>query len=149
AARFLYNPRTSGRVSLSPGGLALPPRSFPSWSLVLVALILGACLVASTVIAANTVQYVKTLDSSLLTVTGSTQQIITSDEVRWVGAFTRQTPAADLPDGYRQMQSDQGIVARFLADQGVPAAQITIGPVLVTPIQEQCGNPPRAGCANA
>ncbi len=126
----------------------------------LFALITGASLDVATLIVANTIDYVKTLDSSLLTVTGSTQQIITSDEVKWTGNFSRETPANDLKGGYSQMKKDFDLVSKYLSDQGVSENEITISPVMMNPIYNNCAAalkfpeaklgaaPNQAGCVN-
>ena len=121
----------------------------------LFALITGASLDVATLIVANTIDYVKTLDTSLLTVTGSTQQVITSDEVKWTGNFSRETPANDLKGGYSQMKIDLDLVSKYLSDQGVSENEITISPVLMNPIYNNCAAalkfgaaPDQAGCKN-
>ena len=121
----------------------------------LFALITGASLDVATLIVANTIDYVKTLDTSLLTVTGSTQQIITSDEVKWTGNFSRETPANDLKGGYAQMKTDLDLVSKSLQDQGVSENEITISPVMMNPIYNNCAAalkfgaaPDQAGCKN-
>lgn len=131
--------------------------SLRGWVVVVVlfSLILGASLDIAALIGANTADYVKTLDSSLLTVTGSTQQIITSDEVKWTGSYSRETPANDLKGGYSQMKADGDLVSKFLAAQGVSANEVTISPVMMNPIYNNCGPalklgalPNQAGCVN-
>ena len=131
--------------------------SLRGWIVVVVlfSLILGASLDIAALIGANTADYVKTLDSSLLTVTGSTQQIITSDEVKWTGSYSRETPANDLKGGYSQMKADGDLVSKFLAAQGVSANEVTISPVMMNPIYNNCGPalklgalPNQAGCVN-
>ncbi|HZT06430.1 MAG TPA: SIMPL domain-containing protein [Chloroflexota bacterium] len=120
-----------------------------SWAVVAAAFLLSAAIVGGSLIAANTIDYVKTFDSSVLTVTGSTDVQITSDQIKWSGTFGRDVPVASLQQGYAQMLSDADIVSKFLADQGVAKDEITMSSILQSPIQEQCGNPPRAGCTNA
>ncbi len=120
-----------------------------SWTLLAAALIVSCALVAGTFIVANTINYVKTLDSSRLTVTGSSQQTITSDQVKWPISFSRQVAPTKLSDGYSQMKADLAAVTQYLTDQGVAAGNITTFPVEMTPVLENCGNPPRVGCTNA
>ena len=100
-------------------------------------------------IAGNTVRDVKTLDTSLLTITGATDVLIRSDQVKWSGTFSREVPADGLQRGFAQMQSDGDAVVRFLTDQGISREQIVLATVVLNPVQEQCGNPPRAGCTGA
>ncbi|MCL4459025.1 MAG: SIMPL domain-containing protein [Chloroflexi bacterium] len=117
--------------------------------------IIGASLIIGTLIVANTIDYVKTLDSSLLIVTGSAQQIITSDEVKWTSTFSRETPANDLKGGYTHMKNDLTLVSRYLSSQGVSPKEITISPVMMTPVYNNCGSaikfgvaPNQGGCVN-
>lgn len=125
------------------------------WIPVVVALIAGASVIIGTLIVARTIEYVKTFNNSLLTVTGSTQQLITSDEVRWTGNFTVQTPATDLKGGYASIEKDRALVESFLRHQGVDASEVTISPVMMEPIYNNCGlaqklgvAPGQAGCVN-
>jgi hypothetical protein len=78
--------------------------AYSGWPLLLFGLILGVSIVAGTVIVARTITYVKTFDNAQLTVTGSTEQRITSDQVKWSSTFTRTVPADVLKGGYAQGQ---------------------------------------------
>ncbi len=115
---------------------------------VLFSLIIGASLDVAALIGANSVDYVKTLDSSLLTVTGSTQQLITSDEVKWVGNYSREVPANDLKSGYSQMKTDSNLVSKYLAAQGVSANEVTISPVMMNPVYNNCGPALKLGASS-
>ena len=73
------------------------------WEGIVIAGIIGISLVAGTLIVAQTIDFVKTFNNSQFTVTGSTQEVITSDEVKWTSQFSRETPATDLKGGYAAM----------------------------------------------
>lgn len=123
------------------------------WWLVAVSVILGVSFVAGTYIIAQTVDYVKTLDSSLITVTGSAQKTIVSDDVKWTGSFSRQTPAKDLKAGSDQMKKDLALVQAYLAKSGVSPSDETVMPVVIMPVYNNCfiasklGNA-ASGCVN-
>ncbi|MCL4542018.1 MAG: SIMPL domain-containing protein [Chloroflexi bacterium] len=126
-----------------------------SWALVVAALILSAGLLGSTVIVANTITYVKTLDSSLLTVTGSAEEIVTSDQVKWPSSFSVEAPASNLQAGYATMARDRQLVLAYLTSHGVAAQDITVFPVIMMPEYNSClpamkvGVPSGAqGCVN-
>lgn len=112
--------------------------SIRSWSIVAFAVIVGAAFVAATIIAANTVRYIKAFDASTLTVTGSYQQLITSDAVKWRASFTRSALPDTLADGYSAMKKDQAVIAKYLKDGGVKDDEVTISPVTLVPVMETC-----------
>ncbi len=100
-----------------------------NWPSSVAALILGAALVVGTLITAQTINYVKTFNTSLLNVTGTAQEIVTSDEVEWDGSFTTTAALADMQAGYAQMAKDQAAVLGYLRKSGVPATAVTFSPV--------------------
>lgn len=116
-----------------------------SWSLVMAALILGASIIASTVVVANTINYVKTLDSSLLTVTGSAEEFVTSDQVKWPSSFSVETPVNDLRAGYATMAHDRQLVLSYFTSHGVAAKDVTIFPVMMIPEYNSCFPATKAG----
>jgi len=100
-----------------------------NWPPAVAALIIGLALVIGTLITAQTINYVKTFDTSLLNVTGTAQEIVTSDAVEWDGSFTTTVALADMKAGYQTMSSDQGLVLSYLTKSGVPAKDVTFSPV--------------------
>ena len=116
---------------------------------IIITLIIAASVLAAGWVMSNTIMYVKTLDSSLLTVTGSATETINSDQVKWPSNFTRQVGADALRDGYAQMARDTEAVKAFFQSRGVTTDEVAFSPVLMTPLLENCGNPPRAGCTNS
>jgi hypothetical protein len=111
-----------------------------------VALIIAGSVLGGTVIVTDTVRYVKTLDTSLLTVTGSSQQLITSDQVKWPSSFSRQVGVDGLKDGYAQMKNDLELINRYFTTNGIDPKEVTLFPVVQTAVLEQCSQPPRPGC---
>lgn len=92
-------------------------------------LIGSVAAVIVTIIVANTVTYVKTFNTSLLQVSGSATQIVTSDEVVWTGSFSVNSVTAQLQSGYGQMSHDQALVAAFLGKAGIGSKSVTYSPV--------------------
>lgn len=97
-------------------------------SLTKTALILGAFLMVSVGIISATMYNIKAADNSL-SVTGSAKQTVTADIVKWNGSFSRTVYAAGLKDGYAQMKKDEAIIMKFLKDNGITDAELTISPV--------------------
>ena len=128
-----------------------------SWADRAVALIIGLALagsiIAGTYLVSTTIRYVKTFNNSLLTVTGYTQQQITSDEVKWDGSFTRTAPVDALKTGYTQMEHDLQTIKSYLLQHGITASEITFSPVTMMPVYSMCqagafGKVPVSGCVN-
>ena len=122
----------------------MPHRSVRPWIPLLAALVLGIALVAGTLITTQSLNYIKTFNTSLLTVAGQAQVEVTSDQVKWTGDFFVNAAPDGLQPAYAQMAKDQAAVAGFLASQGVPAASITISPVALTQIYVDCAQNPAA-----
>lgn len=117
------------------------------WQGIVIAGIIGISLIVGTLIVAQTIDYVKTFNNSQLTVTGSTQEVIASDEVKWTSQFSRETPATDLKSGYAAMQKDRTAVEAFLRGQGVSGAAVTVSPIALNPVYNNCGLAQKIGVA--
>lgn len=107
---------------------------------IVAALLIGAALVGASYVAVKGFEYVKTYDSSRLDVTGSSDRVVTSDQVKWMAAFVRRVDATDLSQGYRLMSSDLESVLGVLAPLGFTRDDLTIQPVAVSPVYRQCYN---------
>ncbi|HYF94982.1 MAG TPA: SIMPL domain-containing protein [Symbiobacteriaceae bacterium] len=118
-----------------------------SWSLVTAALLLGLSIVIGTVIVTRTIQYVKTFNTSLLTATGSAEQLVTADVVKWTGSFFVDTSGASLQTGYAKMEKSKAAVCDFLTQNGVPDGAVTIAPMVMNQNYVDCKINPQA-CAN-
>ena len=116
-----------------------------SWPMVLAACVIGASIVGGTIVVANTITYVKALDTSLLTVTGSAEQVVTSDEVKWPSSFSRQVPAEQLQNGYAQMKHDMETVASYLSVHKVAQRDVTFAPIAMSPIYSSCNDAGKPG----
>lgn len=104
----------------------------PKQGLVVAALILAAGLVASTAIGSNTVYSVKAL-SNTVSVTGSADKQITSDQVKWNGRFTRSVSSEGLKQGSIQIRSDLEAAQNYFKSEGIKKEEITIKPLNTYP----------------
>ncbi len=116
------------------------------WFIVLAALIMGGSIVISTFAAADAIRYTKEIDSTLLTVDGSMQQVVTSDAVRWSSSFSRRVSPNNLKDGYAQMKNDLDVILRYFAEQGVTSKEITVSPPMLDSIGAACSQPSSSDC---
>lgn len=91
-------------------------------------LILGLCFIIGLVIVSYTLFQIKEADNTL-SVTGSAKQSVTADIVKWNSSFTRTVLASNLKSGYAQMKQDEAIVSKFLKDNGITDAELTVSPV--------------------
>ncbi|MDA8146815.1 MAG: SIMPL domain-containing protein [Thermaerobacter sp.] len=114
------------------------------WALVAAAVVLGVSLIVGTVIVSRMVTYVKTFNTSLLSVNGTAQEQITSDEVKWTGDFSVHTDRSTLKTGYAQLNRDQSLVMAFLKQNGVAASQVTLSPISMTRSFMNCKFNPQA-----
>lgn len=109
--------------------------------LLLVGLILGLSLIASSSIVSKTFLDVKNLDN-VITVSGSAKQKVTSDFARWTGNFSRTVTKDNLKDGYNQMKSDEKTVGDFFIAQGFQD-HFEISPVFMNEVYKSDSNAPR------
>ena len=124
--------RTAGRQARSAGSVDL--------GVVAAAFLLAAGLVVAALVAVRGFAYVKGYESSRLEVTGSADRAVTSDQVKWVGSFSRRVDAGSLGDGYRQMASDLEVVLDVLAEAGFSREDLSIQPVFVSAVYRECYN---------
>ncbi len=123
-------------------GLAETPRDMRPWLQVLSALVLGIALVVTAIITTQSIDYIKTFNTSLLNVTGEAQMDVTSNQVKWTGNFFVNAQPTQLQPAYAQMKKDAAAVNSFLTGKGVPAADITISPVSMNQIFANCAQQP-------
>lgn len=112
------------------------------WITVLIASVAGLIAAYMTI---QTVQYVKTFNTSLLQVIGTSSQNVTSDQVVWTASFHTNVTSANLPSGYAELAKDQTTITSYLEGQGLPASAITFSPVTMSLNWVDCGQLP-AGC---
>ncbi len=97
--------------------------------------ILALGIILSTIIGAMTFYKVRSFDNTL-SVTGSTKQRVTSDQVKWNSNISRIVTLVTLQDGYTQIAKDQTDVKNFLKKKGVADDAINISPVLMQEIYD-------------
>lgn len=97
-------------------------------SLIKTSVILGICFIIGVAVVSSTMFKIKEADNSL-SVTGSAKQSVTADVVKWNPSFSRTVLASNLKAGYAQMKSDEAVVSKFLKDNGVTDAEMTISSV--------------------
>src|SRR5690606_6403830 len=97
----------------------------PAWGLVLAALLLAAGLVVASVLVIRGYERVRGLEASRLEVTGSADRVVTSDQVKWVGSYSRRVDANSLSTGYRQMSEDLDEVLSVLGEHGFDRADLS------------------------
>lgn len=95
--------------------------------LVWLPIIMGGCLIVSTMIWSSS--YYNKDASNSLSVTGSASKQVVSDSAKFSGSFSRIVKVSNLKDGYAQISKDLTIVKKFLKDQGIDEKDITISPV--------------------
>jgi len=103
------------------------------------ALVMGASLVVATAVGGGIFYKSKQL-SNVLSVTGSAEQLVTSDTVKWQSAISRSVDATGLKEGSSQIKNDQKIVGDYLKNSGVQDSEITFSPVTVSPVCESQNN---------
>lgn len=101
-------------------------------ALVLVALILSAGLIASTLIATNGLVEIKGTRS--ITVTGSAKQQMKSDLIVWKGSFSSQSPM--MPEAYAKLKADSEKVKNYLKGKGIEEKDMVFSSIDTNPIYE-------------
>lgn len=114
------------------------------WATTIAAAIIGVALVAGTLITAQTIDYVKTFNTSLLTVTGTAETVVTSDQVQWSGSYSVNASQGNLKQGYAAMANDASLVTAFLEKAGLPQSDITLSPVSMNLNYVDCKASPSA-----
>ncbi len=116
------------------------------WATTIASAIIGVAIVAGTLITAQTIDYVKTFDTSLLVVTGTAQTVVTSNQVQWNGNWTVQVSAQNLKQGYAAMAQDAAAFTSFVEKGGLPASAVSISPVAMSLNYVDCkANPSACG----
>jgi hypothetical protein len=101
-------------------------------ALVLVALILSAGLITSTLIATNGLVEIK--GSRSITVTGSAKQQLKSDLIVWKGSFSSQSSV--ISEAYAKLKADADKVRKHLQSKGIDEKSIVFSSIDTNPIYE-------------
>lgn len=102
-------------------------------ALVIGLLIIGAAIVASSFIVANTFYKVKAL-GSLISVTGSAEKIVKSDIAKWSCSFSRNAAAEALKDGSNLMKSDLDLILATFEQRDVKDSEISVQTMAISQI---------------
>lgn len=102
-----------------------------SMTWVIVALILGLSLVASTVVFTGGLKAIKT-ERNTLEVKGSAKEEIKSDYAVWSGAFSASNP--DLKTAYQDLENSAEQVKTFLVGKGFTEKDLIFSSVVTTPM---------------
>ncbi len=99
-------------------------------------IILGISLIVAVVIVGNVIDYVKTYNNSVITVTGVAIKKVESNDVKWRSTITENAgpSAADLESASRRMHADLDQVLSYFKENGVTASEITVSPLRVNPV---------------
>lgn len=116
-------------------------------TIIIAVVIFGVSVAASAFIVANTFYKIKAL-SSIITVTGSSSQTITSDVVEWQSSFSRNVTPDQLSQGYAEMKSDLATVEKYLSDNGVATSAIAVDPIMVMSNYDNGGNYSKGGASS-
>ncbi|MCX6742718.1 MAG: SIMPL domain-containing protein [Candidatus Parcubacteria bacterium] len=108
-------------------------------ALVIMALILGASLFASTFWVSAMIYKVKALNFSIA-VTGSAEKIVKSDTVKWTSNFSRTTGQDSLKEGSNQIKADLAVILKKFKDSEVKDEEITVQTVTISPVCESSQN---------
>lgn len=93
---------------------------------IVIAVIVGIALVASSMFLADGVAAIKGGNNKII-VTGSAKQQITSDLIVWTGSFSAKSPA--LQEAYTRLEADKAKVMNYLLKQGVPEDKIVFSSI--------------------
>ena len=90
-------------------------------------IILGVCIAAATVAASlilsKSMIQIKRLSTEVVSVKGSSERRITSDQIVWRFAYSRRDPI--MQTAYQMADKDREIVHQYLLAQGIREAEIT------------------------
>lgn len=135
-----YEPARATPPAPSAPGRARGTLGQASLGTVVAALLLTVGLVVAAQIVVRGIEYVKTFQASRLEVTGSADRVVTSDQVKWSGSFSRAVGALELGRGYQLMARDLDAVLSVLAEAGFERDDLTIAPVSVSTVYRECYN---------
>jgi hypothetical protein len=96
------------------------------------ALILGVSLVISFIIASGAF-YRSKVNDNVISVTGSAEKIVSSDNVRWTSIVSRNVGKGELTLGSQQLKNDIDEIRKYLTTNGVDEKEITAAPTAITP----------------
>jgi hypothetical protein len=112
-----------------------------SSKLIIFGLILGAAFIVGTYLVSQTFLAVKKMDN-IISVSGSAKQLVTADNARWTGNFSRTVAKDALAEGYALMRSDEKAVTDFFQSEGF-SGQFEISPIFMNEVYKSDPNAPK------
>lgn len=103
------------------------------------AVILGISVIIGTFLWSSYFYKTKSIENAI-TVTGSSERMITSDTARWTSNFSRSVGAGGLNSGSSAMKNDLAAVIAYFKSQGLTDAEITVQPVSVSSTCDETNN---------
>jgi len=102
--------------------------------------VLGLSIILATLVGGLAFYKVKSAEGNVLSVTGSAEQVVNSDTVKWTSSFSRNVGQAELKDGSQQIAADLKTIIAFFKQSGVADNEITVNPVTITSLCESQSN---------
>lgn len=94
---------------------------------------LAVGLVVSVLVASSAFYNTKKLDN-VISVTGSAQQTVTSDVIKWKASFVQNIGPTEVAAGYKNIQKDFTIVQKYLQDNKITTDELSISPANLQPV---------------
>lgn len=98
------------------------------------ATVLGASLIACSLIGAWAVSNVRSQDQTIM-ITGSAKKRIRSDSAQWNATINRQAPT--LVETYKALNADLPVLKAYLLSKGIAAADMTVNAIQTSTVQEK------------
>ncbi len=101
-------------------------------------IILGVSLIIVALIVGHIIDYVKTYNNSVITVTGVATEKLKSNDVKWRSTITQSTGSSttDLKSASTMIQADLNQVLAYFQKNGVTSSELSISPLVVEPVYQ-------------
>ncbi len=99
-------------------------------------IILGGSFLLAMILGMGTMFRIRA-QSDVVSVTGSAKMQVTSDQAKWTTQVNRTARESTLKSGYQQIEKDTAAAKRFLLEQGIVDAQLTVSPISMNEVYEQ------------
>ena len=115
------------------------PSSSRSWSLVIASVMLGLGLIGGAYLFSRAYHDAHVPDRSI-DVSGSAEQLVSSDTAKWSLSISRQSDALGLKDAASGLAADSKAVTAYLLANGLKKEEITLQPPSITPVCDGQGS---------
>lgn len=95
---------------------------------VLSAIIIGVAFIISAGVGSYSFLKARSFDNTLA-VTGSAKVAVTSDLAKWTVSFSRRVYESTIPEGYRSIALDAGVIKKFLESNGITTPEFVFSQV--------------------